>query len=346
MKQIIMALNMFMVPTVSFAQSLIFPVPTEISSTCNIVKRDSCATFKYSRKVNVSNVNQLKAALADLKEGDLVQVASGVYQGRFIISLKASTNAAYICADSGAIIDGGDVNKGYGLHLNGARNIVVSGLTVRNAQKGVMMDAALNVTLNKMTIQNTGTEGVHFRNNTKNSVLVASSISEAGLVEPDFGEGVYVGSAKNKWCPNEPSCGNPDRSDCNYIAHNKISAVRAESIDVKEGTQKNLIKGNSFKGAKMTGAYADSFMDVKGNNNIIIGNSGVVGNCGGEPCQVNGFQTHVVLEGWGTKNYFDGNFVSGNLEGPVVSLQKVLLNVVTCNNKADNGAKASSDLCR
>jgi hypothetical protein len=322
----------------------LFNAPSGKPMACAWKQRLACDSFNYSRKVDVSSAAELKSALDDLRDGDLVSMASGTYQGTFVISLNAA-NAAYVCAKSGAVIDGGNIKSGYGLYLNGARNVVVSGIAVKNVQKGIMMDRSSDVVLSQVSVTDVGDEAVHFRNNTKNSLLVKSVIARAGLFQPDFGEGVYLGSSKNKWCPDEANCGEPDRSDCNLIAENKIENVKAESVDVKEGTQNNVISRNNFIGTGMTGAYADSFIDVKGNLTLVLDNIGVVGMCGSASCQINGFQTHIAVKGWGDQNSFSRNRVSGNISGPVVSLQKLLLNKVTCDNSSDNGASASNSAC-
>ncbi|KYG65650.1 hypothetical protein AZI86_00810 [Bdellovibrio bacteriovorus] len=322
----------------------LFKVPAQAPKACKWEERIDCESFKYARKIDVRSAAELKTALADLRAGDLVSVASGVYSGLFVITLKASS-AAYVCAEKGAVIDGGNYKSGYGLYLNKASNIVVSGLAVRNVQKGVMMDGGQNLVLHNMTVSGVGDEAVHFRNNTQNSVISRSKILDAGLYQPDFGEGVYLGSSKNKWCPSGTNCGEPDRSDCNLVSENYISNVKAESIDVKEGTQNNVIAENEFEGSGMTGAYADSFIDVKGNLTYVLNNKGVAGQCGSKSCQLNGFQTHIAVAGWGDKNVFSGNRLSGDFAGPVVGLQKALSNVVHCDNTADNGVAAANAVC-
>src|SRR5699024_11419784 len=45
---------------------------------------------------------------------------------------------------------------------------------------------------------------------------------------------------------------------------------------------------------------ADSWVDVKGNDWLIEGNTGTAS-------PVDGFQTHEILDGWGTGNVFRGN---------------------------------------
>jgi hypothetical protein len=208
------------------------------------------------------------------------------------------------------------------------------------------MDSSSHITLYGLKVQKIGDEAVHFRNNTKNSALVKSTMQQTGLYQPDFGEGIYLGSAKSKWCPDPTACGEPDRSDCNYVYANQVGTTTAESVDIKEGTTNNMLSENEFEGSLMTGAYADSFVDVKGNATILSKNIGYVGACGSKACQLDGFQTHIAVTGWGDLNYFAGNAVHGAISGSVIQLQKALSNIVKCDNTSDSGAPVSNVKCQ
>ncbi|WP_439658850.1 hypothetical protein ACSHWB_41765 [Lentzea sp. HUAS TT2] len=51
----------------------------------------------------------------------------------------------------------------------------------------------------------------------------------------------------------------------------------AESIDVKEGTQKGVICGNTFNGKGIAGQHsADSWVDVKGSGYLLENNTGTL----------------------------------------------------------------------
>ncbi len=89
----------------------------------------------------------------------------------------------------------------------------------------------------------------------------------------------------------------------------------------------------------MTGEYADSFIDVKGNSFIIDGNRGTVGFNGSVPAQKNAFQVHVNATGFGNGNTFTANSVSGKLSGYIVDIQRTSAgNTVKCDNMAVDGA--------
>jgi hypothetical protein len=67
-----------------------------------------------------------------------------------------------------------------------------------------------------------------------------------------------------------------DRSDRNKALNSKFGPdVRAEAIDVKEGTTRGELSGNTFDGTGMSGVHsADSWIDLKRNGYKIAGNVG------------------------------------------------------------------------
>jgi hypothetical protein len=142
-----------------------------------------------------------------------------------------------------------------------------------------------------------GDEAIHFRDNSTDNLVRNSEISDTGLREPGFGEGLYFGQARSNWVN-----GQPDRSDRNKAINNRIGPnVRAEHLDLKEGTTGGEIRGNTFDGAGQSGANsADSWIDAKGNGYRITGNHGT-------SALLDGFQTHIILAGWGRDNVFSGN---------------------------------------
>ncbi|MGY1815105.1 hypothetical protein [Blastococcus sp. SYSU D00820] len=251
--------------------------------------------------VRVATADQLAAALAAARPGQVIQLADGTYRGRFVVERSGTAAAPIVLRGGpGAVLDGGDAATGYTLHLDGADHWRVEGLTVRGGQKGVVLDEADSVVLSGLDVGHTGMEAVHFRTSSSDNRLEASAVHDTGLVEPGFGEGVYIGSATSNW-GRYGEAGGPDRSDRNVVTGNRIYAVTAENVDVKEGTTGGVISGNTFDGAGMTGDhYADSWIDLKGNDYLVAGNVGV-------HTLLDGFQTHVQLDGWGEGNVFSGN---------------------------------------
>jgi parallel beta-helix repeat protein len=125
------------------------------------------------------------------------------------------------------------------------------------------------------------------------------------VYKPAAGEGIYLGSSKTNWALIMGSSTTMDQSNYDVVRNNHISNNAGEGIDVKEGTIGGSLTGNVFNNSGYSGANnADSWVDVKGNNYTISGNSG-------SKTLLDAFQVHVLLPGWGQKNTFSNNTVSG-----------------------------------
>jgi nitrous oxidase accessory protein NosD len=304
------------------------PVPTTPVGGCD-----------GERVVEVSTARDLQAALDAARAGQVIRLADGRYEGNFVASAQAGADAPIrLCGGRGAVLDGGDVDGDYTLHLSGATHWQVSGLTVTGGQKGVMVDAGSGIRIEGLLVTSMGDEAIHLRTNSSDNAVVGNTIRDTGLRKPKFGEGVYVGSAESNWCQ-LTDC-RPDRSDRNLVEGNDIAGTTAEAVDIKEGTSDGVLRGNTFDGAAMV--EADSWVDVKGNGWTIEGNTGT-------STSADGFQVHEVVDGWGRDTVFSGNAVGGvpglaiNVAGP-----RAIRNTTTvsCDNDAgDAGGGLSNVSC-
>jgi hypothetical protein len=292
----------------------------------------------------VSGAAQLQAALQAARPGQVIELADGVYSGRFVASVSGtSAQPIVLRGGRGAVLDGGSPSTGTALSLQGASYWWLEGFTVRGAQKGVVLDRSNHDVLSKLDVGQTGMEGVHFRSSSSDNWLQGSDVHNTGRVNAGFGEGVYVGSAKSHWGTYGNS-GGMDRSDRNVITANWIHAVTAENIDIKEGTTGGMIYGNVLDGDGMTGAhFADSWVDLKGNGWLVAYNTG-------RRSGVDGFQTHVQLSGWGRGNVFRSNRLEGDAKGYGINIQRgdsSSGNVVGCDNQVVGAAAGMANLpCR
>ncbi|MET8511200.1 right-handed parallel beta-helix repeat-containing protein [Streptomyces sp. NPDC005077] len=241
--------------------------------------------------IDVSTAAQLKTALAAAAPGDTIRLADGTYTGNFKATVPGTASARItLTGSAGAVLTAGG---GYGLHLNGASYWTVQGVTVTGGQKGIMADAANGVVIDSVTVHDLDMEGVHFRKSSANGVIKNSRIYDTGHDGRGMGEGVYVGTAGDL----------TDRSDQVQILNNTIGppGVGGENVDIKEGTTGAKIIGNTFDGSGLTGAnYDDSWVDVKGNDVLVEGNTG-------SRTTDNGYETHTQQSGWGCGTVFRDN---------------------------------------
>ena len=304
------------------------PPPPEPSPTAEPADCDSPT-------VTVENAMELGDALGAPTPGTVIQLADGVYQGNFVATGDGTADDPIVlCGGSGAVLDGGEVGDGYVLHLDRASHWVLQGFTVQNGQKGVMVDGTTESVIRDLTVTTIGDEAIHLRKFSTDNSVIGNQIRDTGLRKEKFGEGIYIGTAESNWC--DISACEPDRSDRNTISGNDIAATTSESIDIKEGTSGGVLSDNTFDGSSITGA--DSWVDVKGNGWVIDGNTGT-------DSPGDGFQTHEILDGWGTNNVFRNNTATLNGPGMGYSLTPERANVVECNNTSDTADTLSNVTC-
>lgn len=287
--------------------------------------------------VEVSTEKELEAALEDARPGDVIGLAPGRYEGEFVLDAKGEQKKPItVCGTAKSVLDGGDTDSGYVIHLDGASHVVLQGFAVENGQKGVMADATTHSTIRGLTVSHIGDEAIHLRAHSTDNQVLDNTISDTGLRKPKFGEGIYIGTAESNWC--DISDCEPDASDRNLIEGNTISDTTSESIDIKEGTSDGVLRDNTFDGSAIT--KADSWVDVKGNGWLIEGNTGTA-------APDDGFQTHEILDGWGTGNEFRKNTAEMGGSGVAFALEPERDNVVACDNEVTGKeAELSNVDCR
>jgi parallel beta-helix repeat protein len=225
-----------------------------------------------TRTINCSTTSCLTSALSGAQAGDMIVLASGTYTGNFVISANGTSSSPIILqsasSTSRASLNGGGTGSGYALHITGDY-VQLKNLKITNAKKGIMLDGASHGLIDGTEVYNIGEEGIHYRDGSSNNTLQNSSVHDTGLVTADYGEGVYVGSDIGKWGTYNAA------ANYNRISNVTIGPnVRAESVDIKEGTTGTIVENCTFDGTGISGAnFSDSFMDVKGNNSIIRNNT-------------------------------------------------------------------------
>ena len=295
---------------------------------------NSSAVSCPGASAEVSDANGLSEALKDAKPGSSIALADGRYAGKFVAEVSGTAEQPiYLCGGAGAVLDGENVRGGYVLHLKKAKYWRLVGFTVTNGQKGVMADTTVGSVIQGLTVHDVGDEAIHLRSNSTDNVVLQNTISKTGLRRDKFGEGVYIGTAVSNWCTTN-DC-KPDRSDRNVVKGNKISQTTSEAVDIKEGTTGGVLEGNTFDGSALKGA--DSWVDVKGNNWLIKGNTGT-------KSTLDGFQTHQILKGWGDHNLFTGNVADVDGPGLGFALRPAEANTVACDNKAERAAQGLSNV--
>jgi hypothetical protein len=287
--------------------------------------------FAHTREEIVEDTAELGEALADAGPGTLIALADGVYRGSFRLEGSGSAAAPIVlCGSERAVLEGND--DGRNTLTVAGDHWIVSGLSVTGGLRGVVLEHASDCQLAGLTVHGVGQEAIHLLDHSARNTVQGCRITDTGRSAPGFGEGIYVGSARDNWLK-VTGADAPDRSDDNRLLDNEIGpGVRAEHIDIKEGTSGGLVRGNTFRGEGLSGEnYADSWMDVKGNDYLIEANVGT-------DTPADGFQTHVVESDWGHDIVFRDNVANVNAGGYGFLVGGGAHGVVVeCNNEV-NGA--------
>jgi hypothetical protein len=301
----------------------------------------------------VDTTAEIAAALSSAQPGDVVAVADGEYQfdDRLVASASGTADAPITLRGSrAAMIRTKNASGDYGLHVTGDYWLI-EGITVAHATKGIVLDGSRGTVIDGVEVFDIGDEGVHFRMCSSDGVLRNSFIHDRGVNSAQYGEGVYVGSANSNWSDYE--CEDPeeqiaegDNTERVLIENNLFEDVTAEGADLKEGTDSGTVRGNTFRRVGTSGENsADSAVDAKGNNwvieNNVVAETDAQWSDDGElqPSEfADGYQSHQVYEGYGSRNVFRANRVEGRVPGYGIGLYPRLDNVVTCDNEAPDAA--------
>jgi len=260
--------------------------------------------------IDVSTSEELLLAMRNAKPGDVIRIASGVYdytayQGaqKFDSSAEGTKDAPIILTaadpDDPPVITGANTEHGYVIHISGDYWILEN-LKVTTSQKGIVLDNSNHSVIRNCEVYNTGAEAIAIRDGSSCCTVKDSYIHDTGLITPGYGEGIYIGSAKS-------TSGYDYKCDYNIVDGCTFRNIAAEHVDVKEYTTGTEIMNCTFYGDGMTGAnYAGSFVDIAGNDVNVHDNTGYRN---GNTNIVAAFELHLQVEEWGYHCVFTDNTV-------------------------------------
>lgn len=298
------------------------------------MRKEFINSQKPTNIVRVTNTDELKTALADAEPNDEIILASGDYiysgstsKGYMFKGEADGTESEPIILrsenpENPAVISGINVNENYALSVTGDWWIIRD-LKITNASKGIILDNSNHTKLINCEVYNIGSEGIHFRDNSSYCLAENCFIHDTGLVSPAYGEGIYVGSSKS-------TGGYGYKCDYNTIRGCSIGPnVAAEHIDIKEYTTGTIVENCIFDGTGMSGEnYADSFVDIQGNDCILRYCTGYRNGCS----EINyAFSMNKIADGWGQNAYIYGNKAYMDTSVNALGKKMVFLNSWDCS---------------
>ncbi len=185
------------------------PIVTRGATPGAMSRSAQCPT---SGGTTVRTVSELQTGLQTANAGDVIRIAPGTYEGYFLMQRSGTQSAPiWICGSADSVLTRGSTAAGFAVHLEGVHDVILTGMSIRNATQAVTVSGSTRVTVSDLQISNTGQEAIKLRYNTTNSRIGWNSIDGTGKVEAEYGEGIYVGTSPARWCE-YTSC-EPDASD-------------------------------------------------------------------------------------------------------------------------------------
>ena len=250
--------------------------------------------------ITVRNATELKSAFYWAAPGTVIRLAPGTYDGQFNLR-RSGTQASpiWVCGSREAILTTRSVSSGLALTVENQHDIVFAGFSIRNSFKGLTVVNSDRITATDLEIQHIGFEAVHLRAQTADSEVTFNRIFDIGVIRPEFGEGIYIGTSDANWCKYN-GC-QPDRTTRVLVYGNTIWDTGAQAIEAKAGTSNGVIAGNRIDGSSTQNS---PWITVKGNEWLISDNIG-------RNSTSHGYATNASVAGWGKANVFTRNTGSG-----------------------------------
>ncbi len=281
--------------------------------TAMILSATGVSSLTYAegtREVLVTNTEELLAALSDAQAGDEIIVREGLYQHGDWIGIWA---VFYAKADGTAdrpiilrsedpehpaTLSGVTQENKVGLRIDGSY-WEIRDLVICEAAKGIFLTQSEHSVISGCEVYNIGGEAIHIIDNSSYNLVENCYVHDAGTITPQYGEGVYIGSAHST---------EGYGFECHY---NTVRGCRfgpnvaADHVDIKEYTIGNVVEECYFDGTGIQGQNGgDSFVEIKGNNCIVRNNVGYRNGC--EKMKY-AFDANVQIDGWGQNNLIYDN---------------------------------------
>lgn len=272
-----------------------------------LMKKELILNNAVGKTIHVGTTEELRDALKNAGAGNTILLAGGEYEWEqkgtggslFMSSAEGTANAPVTIKSTDksnpAVIKGKNFSDGIAFYITGDYwNI--EDIVFCDARKGIILDNSNHTTIKNVSVYNIGEEGIHIRDGSSDCRVIEANVHDCGLLNQNYGEGIYIGSAKST---------SGYSHDCNdNIVQNCIIGpnVKAECVDIKEYTTGNIIENCTMYGGGMTAT--DSFIDIKGNettvcNNIFYDDENIN--------ITDAVQVHCQVDGWGLDNEIYSN---------------------------------------
>ncbi|OZG75421.1 hypothetical protein BTA51_03340 [Hahella sp. CCB-MM4] len=183
--------------------------------------------------------------------------------------------------------------------------IWVQGIEPMSGPKGVAIRA--------MRLRNAGGECVRIRYFVSEAEIFGNTFYNCGVLDFQFndgtknGEAIYVGTAPGQWGNGKNLTSDPDHSHHNWIHDNSFLTNGNECVDIKDGSEYNLVENNICTGQRDPNSGGFNIQGDRNilRNNISFANNGAGIRIGGH--MVNGYQYGVENDVYSNVFFDNGN---------------------------------------
>lgn len=192
------------------------------------------------------------AALRAAQPGTTILVKAGTYKGNFTTIHGGTARAPItIKAESGAILQGSGDGRLFTVKHDFYR---IEGFEWKEADTLLWLEGASHNVVTKNFFHDAQGECIRAKYHSSHNVFSNNRVENCG--REDFveggdgknGEGIYLGTAPEQLDRNHT----PERDTTNFniIRHNRFNTQGNECVDIKEGSEKNMVEYNDCTGQK------------------------------------------------------------------------------------------------
>lgn len=273
-------------------------------------------------------------ALSKAKPGTTIIVLAGTYPEHIKTSVNGTASQRITLQAQGQVILTGDSSNGRVFDV-WHDYYTISGFEFTGKDKLLWLQEADNTVVSDNYFHDAQGECVRVKYQSTKNQLSRNRIENCGLL--DFGgggtgkngEGIYIGTAPEQL--NRNPSPEVDQSNANVISNNTFVTNGNECVDIKEGSEQNVIEFNDCTGQK---DVESAGLDARGSNNIFRYNKSY--NNVGAGIRLGGDTTTD-----GINNDVYGNEITNN-QGAAVKVMRLPQGTI-CGNTAVNNAGGFSN---
>lgn len=238
------------------ALSTLQPLP--VSSACYA----DLPTFHVTSSSELTN-----AIDAATDTGAVVEVASGSYPCLDISKKHFTQDKPLILRGSR---DGETIFKAghdgfsrctYALKLHDTQYVQVQDISVQGGLDSIGIETSNHIVIDQVSVSKPRQAGIHIHKNSSDIDITRSDISNTGLLNPQWGECIYVGTGGRNYFP--------DQTERVWIEGNTISYCgNGEAINIKPEVFDSTVRGNTIHDIRpgANGQYNHAAITVEGSN--------------------------------------------------------------------------------